>query len=403
MFNFTNRKPEKNVTMSLFETQQHRDLRLKVRNFAEGKVKPAILELDEKELFSVELVKEMGLLGLMGMHIPQEYGGQGSDYLAYIIAVEELARVDSSIAATLAAHNSLGIGPIYEYGSEEQRKKYLPQLCSGEKIWAFGLTEKNAGSDSQGVESKAELKDGSWIINGAKVFITNSASEISAGATIEVITGQNGGKNELSAILVEREVAGFVRKPIKGKLVWRAIDNGELLFDNCKVPEANLLGKRGEGTKIMLKTLDAGRLSIAAIGLGLAQGAYEMAMAYARKRKQFGRPIIDNQVIGFKLADMATKIELARNTLYHACKLKDSGLPFSKEAAMIKLYTSEIAREIADESLQIHGAVGLLRENHIERFYRDQRLLQIGEGTSEILRMVINRNIVKEWVSSNNG
>jgi alkylation response protein AidB-like acyl-CoA dehydrogenase len=387
--------------MSLYETQQHRDLRLKVRDFAEKEVKPVILELDEKEMFSTDLVKKMGQLGLMGMHISKKYGGQNTDYLSYIIAVEELARVDSSVAATLAAHNSLGIGPIYDYGTEEQKMKYLPQLCSGDKIWAFGLTEKEAGSDSQGVESMAELVNGHWIINGSKVFITNSASEISAGVTIEAITGQNGGKNELSAILVDRETSGFSRKLIKGKFVWRAIDNGELNFENCKVPETNLLGQRGEGTKIMLKTLDSGRLSIAAIGLGLAQGAYEMAMTYARKRKQFGRPIADNQVIAFKLADMATKIELARNTLYHSCKLRDSALPFSKEAAMIKLYASEIAREIADESLQIHGAIGLLHQNHIERFYRDQRLLQIGEGTSEILRLVISRNIMKEWVSGN--
>lgn len=387
--------------MSLYETQQHRDLRLRVRDFAEKEVKPVILELDEKEMFSADLVMKMGQIGLMGMHVSRKYGGQDSDYLSYIIAVEELARVDSSIAATLAAHNSLGIGPIYEYGTEEQKMKYLPKLCSGEHVWAFGLTEREAGSDSQGVTSQAVLEKGYWTIHGSKVFITNSASEISAGVTIEAITGQQGGKNELSAILVDRETTGFSRKPIKGKFVWRAIDNGELIFDRCKVPESNLLGKRGEGTKIMLKTLDSGRLSIAAIGLGLAQGAYEMAMAYARKRKQFGRPIADNQVIAFKLADMATKIELARNTLYHSCKLRDSGLPFSKEAAMIKLYTSEIAREIADESLQIHGAIGLLHDNHIERFYRDQRLLQIGEGTSEILRLVISRNITKEWVSGN--
>lgn len=389
--------------MNLYETSQHRDVRLKVRDFAEKEIKPAILDLDEKEIFSADLVKKMGQLGLMGMHLPKTYGGQGFDTLSYIIAIEELARVDSSIAATLAAHNSLGIGPIFEYGTEAQKAKYLPQLCTGDKIWAFGLTEKNAGSDSQGVTSMAEFESGSWVINGSKVFITNSSSEISAGVTIEVITGKKNGKNELSAILVDRETAGFLRKPIKGKLVWRAIDNGELIFRNCRVPEENLLGQRGEGTKIMLKTLDAGRLSIAAIGLGLAQGAYEMAMAYARKRVQFGRPIIDNQVIAFKLADMATKIELARNTLYHTCQLKDSGYSFSKQAAMIKLYTSEIAREITDESLQIHGAIGLLRQNHIERFYRDQRLLQIGEGTSEILRLVISRNIIREWVSSNDG
>jgi short-chain 2-methylacyl-CoA dehydrogenase len=386
--------------MNLYETSQHRDLRLRVRDFAEKEIKPAILDLDEKEIFSTDLVKKMGQLGLMGMHLPKTYGGQGHDTLSYIIAIEELARIDSSIAATLAAHNSLGIGPIFEYGTEEQKMKYLPKLCTGDHIWAFGLTEKNAGSDSQGVESTAELENDWWVINGSKVFITNSSSEISAGVTIEVITGKKNGKNELSALLVDRETVGFFRKPIKGKFVWRAIDNGELIFNQCKVPENNLLGNRGEGTKIMLRTLDAGRLSIAAIGLGLAQGAYEMAMDYARKRVQFGRPIIDNQVIAFKLADMATKIELARNTLYHTCQLKDGGYPFSRQAAMIKLYTSEIAREIADDSLQIHGAIGLLRQNHIERFYRDQRLLQIGEGTSEILRMVIARNLIRERASN---
>lgn len=388
--------------MNLYETSQHREIRLTIREFAEKEIKPVISELDEKEIFSPELVKKAGQLGLLGIHIPKEYGGYGKDTLAYIISVEELARVDSSIAATLAAHNSLGLGPILDFGTEDQKLKYLPSLCTGDKIWAFGLTEKNAGSDSQGVQTTADLINGSWVINGSKTFITNSCSNISAGVTIEAITGKKNGKNELSTILVDRETSGFTRRPIKGKFVWRAIDNGELTFKDCNVPQDNLLGKRGEGTKIMLKTLDSGRLSIAAIGLGLAQGAYEMAMSYARKRIQFGRPIIDNQVIAFKLADMATKIELARNTLYHTCMLKDAGHPFSKEAAMIKLYTSEIAREIADESLQIHGAIGLLRENNIERFYRDQRLLQIGEGTSEILRLVISRNIIKEWISSDN-
>ena len=384
--------------MNLFETPQHSEWRVKARNFAENEVKPQILELDTKEEFPINLVQRMGELGFLGMHIPEEYGGKGSDYLAYIIVVEELARVDSSIAATVAAHNSLGITPIYEYGTEIQRKKYLPSLCSGLKLWAFGLTESNAGSDSQGVETKAEVKDGVWNIVGSKTFITNGASEIAGGITIEAITGSKDGKKELSAILVERETVGFSRKPIKGKLVWRSIDNGALTFDNCKVPESNILGERGQGPKIMLKTLDSGRLSIAAIGLGLAQGAYEMALAHAKKRVQFGKALIENQSISFKLAEMATKIEMVRNTLYHTCKLKEAGKAFGKQAAMIKYFAAEVARDVASEALQIHGAVGFLHENHIERFYRDQRLLHIGEGTSEILKMVISRHIQQEVI-----
>ena len=368
--------------------------RNKVREFAEREVGPLAVVQDELEEFPVELAQKMGQEGLFGITLPQKYGGQGLDTLSYIIAVEELARVDSSLAATVAAHNSLGIAPIYVYGTEEQRLKYLPGLCTGEKLWAFGLTEVNAGSDAKGVETRAELTNGYWHINGSKMFITNSSSSIAAGATLQVVTNLKNGEKELSAILVERSTPGYFSEPIKGKLMWRAADNGKMRFRNCTVPEANLLGKRGEGMKIMLSMLDAGRLSIAAIGLGLAQGAFEMAVEYAKKRKQFGKALAEFQAISFKLAEMATSIELARNTLYHACRLKDAGLPYSKQAAMAKLSCSETARDVAEESLQIHGAYGFLRENHIERFYRDQRLLQIGEGTSEILKMVIARHIL---------
>ncbi|GAP69117.1 acyl-CoA dehydrogenase [Bacteroidales bacterium 6E] len=371
------------------------EYRKQVREFAETEVLPIALEQDAKEEFSVPLAKKMGEAGLFGITIPKDYGGQGLDYLSYIIAVEELARVDSSPAATVAAHNSLGITPIFTFGTEDQRKRFLPGLCTGEKVWAFGLTEENAGSDAKGVESRADLVKGEWVINGSKMFITNSASEIASGITLQAITGESGGKKELSAILVERNTPGYAVTPIKGKLVWRSIDNGKMNFKDCRVPESNLLGKKGEGLKIMLSTLDGGRLSIAAIGLGLAQGALEMAINYSKKRKQFGRPIADNQAISFKISEMAVKIEAARSLLYNACRLKDNGQPFGKEAAMAKLYCSEIAREVADESLQIHGGYGLLRENHIERFYRDQRLLQIGEGTSEILKMVISRYLLK--------
>ena len=370
------------------------EYRKKIRAFSETVIKPLAIAQDEKEEFPVELAQKMGKEGLFGITLSEKYGGHGLDNLSYIIAVEEIARIDSSPAATVAAHNSLGIFPIYTYGTEEQRLKYLPGLCTGENLWAFGLTEKNAGSDAKGVETEAKLTEGQWVINGSKMFITNSSSSIASGITLQAITDGTNGNKELSAILVDRSIPGYYTTPIKGKLMWRAVDNGELLFENCVVPKANLLGNRGDGMKIMLTTLDGGRLSIAAIGLGLAQGAFEMAVEYSKKRKQFGKTLSEFQAISFKLAEMSVKIELARNTLYHACRLKDAGLPFAKQAAISKLYCSEIAREVADESLQIHGAYGLLRENHIERFYRDQRLLQIGEGTSEILKMVISRHIL---------
>jgi short-chain 2-methylacyl-CoA dehydrogenase len=374
--------------------EKYIEYREKIREFSECAIKPMAISQDEKEEFPVDLALKMGQAGLFGITLPKKYGGQGLDYLSYIIAVEEIARVDSSPAATIAAHNSLGITPIYVWGTEEQKERYLPGLCTGKKLWAFGLTEKNAGSDAKGVETEAKTVDGKLVINGSKMFITNSASPIASGITLQAITAINNGKKELSAILVDRETTGYATKPIKGKLMWRAVDNGELTFNNCVVPESNLLGNRGDGMKIMLSTLDGGRLSIAAMGLGLAQGAFEMAVEYSKKRKQFGKTLSEFQAISFKLAEMAVKIELARNTLYHACRLKDAGLPYAKQAAISKLYCSEIAREVADESLQVHGAYGLLRENHIERFYRDQRLLQIGEGTSEILKMVISRHIL---------
>jgi short/branched chain acyl-CoA dehydrogenase len=374
-------------------TEEQNLIRETVRDFAEREIKPVAKELDEKAEFSHDLTRKMGELGLFGMYLPEKYGGQGLDYLSYIIAVEEIARIDSSQAATLAAHNSLGIGPLYYYGTEEQKMKYLPPLCTGEALWGFGLTEPDAGSDSRGTKTKAYLENGQWIINGSKIFITNGSVDISVGSTVQTVTGEKDGKKEYTCIIVEKDTAGFTRRSMHGKMLWRASDTAELFFDNCRVPEGNLLGNAGEGSRIMLSTLDSGRLSIAAMGLGLAQGAFELAMQYAKERKQFGQPIIKFQVNAFKLADMATKIELARNLLYKACWLKDNGKSFMKEAAMSKLYCSEIAREVADEALQIHGGYGLMKDYDIERHYRDQRLLQIGEGTSEIQRLVISRYI----------
>ena len=375
-------------------SEEHNLIRQTVRDFAENEIKPIAKKLDENEEFSYEITERMGELGLFGMMLPEKYGGHAMDTLSYIIAVEEVARIDGSNAATLAAHNSLGIGPIYYYGTEEQKQKYLPELCTGKSLWSFGLTEPDAGSDSRGTKTKGYLEDGKWHINGSKIFITTGSTEISIGCTVQAITNDNSdGSKEYSTIIVENGTEGFTAKPMHGKMMWRASNTSELYFDNCVVDKSNLLGARGEGSKIMLSTLDNGRLSIAAMGLGCAQGAYELALNYAKERKQFGRPISKFQAISFKLADMATKIELGRNLLYKACWEKDNGKPFAMHAAMAKLYCSEIAREVADEAVQIHGGYGLMKEYDIERFYRDQRLLQIGEGTSEIQRLVISRYI----------
>ncbi len=377
----------------MYLTEEHHMIRKTVRDFAEREIKPVAKELDEKGEFSLDLTAKMGELGLFGLRTAQAYGGQDMDTLAYVIAVEELARVDSSQAATIAAHTSLGVGPIMNYGTPEQKQKYLPMLATGHALWAFGLTEPDAGSDSRGTKTVARLEDDHWIITGSKIFITNGASSINKGATVQVVTGEVNGKKEFSTILVEADTPGFKRVPMHGKMMWRASDTAQLFFDECRVPAANILGKRGEGSKIMLSTLDSGRLAIGAMGLGLAQGAFEMALSYARARKQFGKPIAQFQVNAFKLADMATKIELARNLLYKGAWLKSNDKPYEKEAAMAKLYCSEIAREVADEAVQLHGGYGLMKDYDIERFYRDQRLLQIGEGTSEIQRMVISRYI----------
>ena len=388
-----NRFGTKNYKPNMYITEEHELIRKTVRDFAERVIKPVARELDENEQFSEEITAQMGELGLFGMCSPEEYGGQKMDILSYIIAVEELARVDGSQAATLAAHNSLGIAPILEFGTEEQKKKYLPGLCSGKELWAFGLTEPEAGSDSRATKTTAKLVNGQWIINGSKIFITNGSVDISVGVTVQAVSGVKDGKKEFTTILVEKGTPGFTRRSMHKKMMWRSSDTAELYFDDCTVPESNILGKVGQGSKIMLHTLDHGRLSIAAMGLGLAQGAFEMALQYAKERKQFGRPIVKFQVTAFKLADMATKIELARTFLYHACWLKDQAKDYTKESAIAKLYCSEIAKEVADEAVQIHGGYGLMKDYDIERFYRDQRLLQIGEGTSEIQRLVIARCI----------
>lgn len=378
------------------ESDELRMLRDTIRSFAEQQIAPRAYDLDQNEEFSTELTLAMGGIGLLGTIISPKYGGQGMDYLSYIVAVEELARVDASQAATIAAHNSLGAAPIYYFGTEEQKKMFLPQLCTGEYLWAFGLTEADAGSDAQAGKTRAIFDEAKreWVIDGSKMWITNSSSTITSGITVQAITGKRpDGNPEFSCFLVPVDAKGLTRKVMKGKMVWRASNTGELYFDKVRVPEAMMLGKRGDGFKIMMETLDGGRLSIGAMGLGLAKGALDLSLAYAKERKTFGKSLTKHQVIAFKLAEMATRIEAAENLLYKACWLRQAGLEFKKVSAMAKLYCSEVAEFCAREGQQIFGGYGLMKEYPIERHYRDAALLRIGEGTSEIQRLVIARAI----------
>jgi alkylation response protein AidB-like acyl-CoA dehydrogenase len=369
-------------------------LRQTVRSFAEKEIAPRAHQLDEKEEFSYELTEKMGELGLFGTVIPTEYGGQGMDYVQYVVAVEELARVDGSHAATIAAHNSLGVAPLYYYGTEEQKKKYIPSLCTGKGMWAFGLTEPEAGSDAQSSKTRAvyDAAKDEWVINGAKIWITNSAAKTTEGITVQAVTGQKAdGRAELSCFIVPADAPGLTRRTMHGKMMWRASNTGELYFDNVRVPNSAMLGQKGQGFKIMMETLDNGRLSIGAMGLGLAKGALDMTLKYAKERKTFGVAIAKHQAVAFKLAEMATRIEAAEGLLYKAAWLKQKGKPFQKQAAMAKLYCSEVAEYCAREGQQTFGGYGLMKEYPIERFYRDAALLRIGEGTSEIQRLVISR------------
>ena len=375
--------------MNLDLTKEHELLRQTVRDFAVQRVAPVAEDLDREHRFPYELVGEMAGLGLMGMTIPEEYGGAGTDTVSYALAVEELTRVDSSVAITMAAHHSLGTLPIYLFGSEEQKREWVPPLASGEKLAAFGLTEPEAGSDAGASRTRAELRDGEWVINGSKMFITNAGTDITACVTITALTGDG----EISNIIVPNGTPGYEIAPPMRKLGWRASDTRELSFRDVRVPEGNLLGPRGKGFQQFLEILDGGRISVAAMGLGLAQGAYDLAASYAKERKQFGRPISSFQAIQFQLADMATEIEAGRNMVYKAAWLKDQNRPFAKEAAMAKLYTGELSHRAANTALQIHGGYGFMDEYAISRLYRDQKILEIGEGTNEVQRMVIAKHL----------
>ena len=370
-------------------SEEHELLRRTVREFAVERVQPVAAELDREHRFPYDLVAALAELGLMGMTIPEEYGGSGGDTLSYAIAVEELTRIDSSVAITMAAHISLGMTPILLFGNEDQKGEWLPQLASGAKLAAFGLTEPGAGSDAGATRTRAEPRDGEWLINGSKIFITNAGTDISACVTITALTGDG----EISNVIVPNGTPGYEISGQMEKLGWRASDTRELSFKDCAVPEGNLLGARGEGFRQFMQILDGGRISVAAMGLGLAQGAYDLAEAYAREREQFGRPIAKFQAVQFKLADMATEIEAARNLVYKAAWLKDEGMPFAKEAAMAKLYTGELSHRVANDALQIHGGYGFMEESPIARLYRDQKILEIGEGTNEVQRMVIARHL----------
>ena len=368
---------------------EHELVRRTVRDFAESKVAPVAAELDREHRFPYDLVAELAALGLMGMPIPEEYGGAGADTLSYAIAVEELTRIDSSVAITMAAHTSLGTMPILLFGTEEQKQQWLPDLASGRKLAAFGLTEPGAGSDAAAARTTAELRDGQWVINGSKIFITNAGTDITSCVTITARTGDG----EISNVIVPNGTAGYEISAQMDKLGWRASDTRELSFKDCAVPEENLLGQRGQGFRQFLEILDGGRISVAAMGVGLAQGAYDLAFAYAKEREQFGKPIARFQAVQFALADMAVEIEAGRALTYKAAWIKDEGRPFAKEAAMAKLYTGELSHRVANAALQIHGGYGFMEESAISRLYRDQKILEIGEGTNEVQRMVIARHL----------
>ncbi len=373
-------------------TEAHEQLRAKVREFAERVVKPIAFKLDQNNEFPTQAVKELGRMGILGLPYPEEYGGAGQDVLSYAIAVEELARVDGGTGVILSAHVSLGTWPIFAFGNEEQKKKYLPALCSGEKLGAFGLTEPNAGSDAGGTETTAELQGDHYVLNGEKIFITNGGEADTY--VVFAVTTPGIGTKGISAFIVEKGWEGFTFGDHYDKLGIRSSATRQLLFDNVKVPKENLLGKEGQGFKIAMATLDGGRIGIAAQALGIAQGAYEQALSYAREREQFGMPIAAQQGVSFKLADMATKIRCARLLVYSAAELKQAHEPYGMEAAMAKMYASDIALEVCNDALQIHGGNGYLKGMPVERMYRDAKITTIYEGTNEIQRVVIGANII---------
>lgn len=376
----------------LFFTDEHEMLRSMVQDFAKNEVEPLARELDEKGEFPRDLVKQMGELGLLGIPVPEKYGGAGMDTIAYTAAVIELAKVDASLAITMAAHTSLGTMPIVLFGSEEQKLKYVPDLASGKMLGCFGLTEPGAGSDAGATQTTAELKDGEYIINGSKIFITNAGEAGLLNLTAQVI--RDGKKLGIGAFTVPMDTEGLEIMPKEKKMGWRSSDTRQLFFTNMRVPAENMIGDPAGGFRTFLKTLVGGRISVAALAVGTAEGAYERALKYSTEREAFGKPIYKFQSISFKLADMATQIEAAKLLVYHAAWLQDQGAEMLKEAAMAKLFASEVAMDVTTEAIQVFGGYGYVKEYDVERYFRDAKVLEIGEGTSEIQRIVISRQII---------
>jgi Acyl-CoA dehydrogenases len=371
---------------------QHEEIRRTVRDFAQRRIAPVADELERKAEFPHEIIREAAGLGLLGVPYPQEVGGTGLDNQAYAITIEELSRVSGSVGIIVSAHTSLGCNPIYLAGTPEQKEKYLRPLASGEKLGAYGLTEPGAGSDSRGTRTRARRDGDEWVLNGSKRFITNAG--VADTYIVTAVTDKTADSGKISAFIVEKDAPGFSIGRMEEKMGLHASNTGELLFEDCRIPIDNLLGSEGEGDRLFLATLDGGRIGIGAMALGLAQAAYEAASAYAREREQFGKPIAMHQGVNFMIADMATEIEAARMMVYRAAWLKDCGRPFTTEAAMAKLYASEVAQRVTNDAIQVHGGYGYITEYKVERYLRDAKLTEIGEGTSQIQRMVIARNLL---------
>ena len=376
-------------------TEEQEQLKRSVREFAESEIRPHVMEWDEKSEFPLTVIKQLGKIGLMGVVFPTEYGGAGLGYVDYVIAVEELSRVDGSVGIIVAAHNSLCSNHIYIAGNEEQKRKYLPKLASGEFIGCWGLTEPGSGSDAGSARMTAVRRGRNWVLNGTKTFITNG--HYADVAVIIAVTDKTTGTHGLSAFLVDKDTKGFRPGKKENKLGLRASDTAELIFEDCVIPAENLVGKEGDGFIDAMRVLDGGRISIAALSLGIAQGAFEAALKYSKERKQFGRPISDFQAIQWKLTDMATEIDAARLLTLRAASMKDAGLKTTQESSMAKLYASEVAVRCANEGVQIHGGYGFIKDYPAEKFYRDVKLCTIGEGTSEIQRLVIARQLLKSY------
>lgn len=383
--------------MNFEPTEEQRRWRELARDFAQSEIRPRAAELDREQRFPYDIVSEMARLGFMGLTLPEEYGGSGGDFVGYCMALEEISRADTSVGITMEAHISLGCAPIAAYGTPQQKERYLRPCASGERLWAFGLTEENAGTDAGGTETTAELKDGEWVINGSKKWITNGGTEITAGVTAMCRTGtREDGRPELTAIIVPQDTPGYTRGPGYEKTGWRASDQRPLYFEDCRVPEENTLGERGRGFRQFLATLDGGRVAVGALSVGLAQACFDEALARAKERRQFGQAIAGFQAIQFKLADMAMEVELARNMVLKAAWLKDRGRPFSREASMAKVFASETAKRAADRAVQIWGGEGFMETSAVARYWRQVKINEIGEGTSEINRQIIARSLLAE-------